>query len=102
MFACGKLLRRLMTIVSLGLMLPSNSASAQDAEDRAWDDARIAGTAQSFQGYLDRFPTGRYASEAFACIVAEARGLSVLCSAAVQPAAGSASNANATGVANLY
>ena len=49
------------------------AAQAQRAvdpsEEAAWSAARSAGTSAAFERYLDLYPVGRYAEEAFRCIV---------------------------------
>jgi len=49
----------------------SNSALAQSIspDDRAWDAAVSAGTAEACQQYLSDYPTGTHAEEAFRCLV---------------------------------
>jgi hypothetical protein len=42
-----------------------------DADDAAWGAAQSAGTAEACQRYLDQFPVGRHANEAFRCLVEE-------------------------------
>jgi hypothetical protein len=42
-----------------------------DADDAAWAAAQGAGTAEACQRYLDQFPVGRHANEAFRCLVEE-------------------------------
>lgn len=52
---------------------PGREAHAQlDRDAAAWAAARAAGTAEACQGYLQEFPTGRYAEAAFRCIVEQA------------------------------
>ena len=41
-------------------------------EEAAWDRARSAGSVQAFQRYLEQYPTGRYAEEAFRIIIEQA------------------------------
>jgi hypothetical protein len=66
---------RLRTLV-LALMASGASQSPQPAvaavtadEQAAWDRARSAGTADAFQRYLEEYPTGQYAEEAFRTII---------------------------------
>jgi phosphoglucomutase len=40
-------------------------AQAPSADDAAWAAARDAGTAEAYQGYLEAFPAGEHAEEAF-------------------------------------
>ena len=42
-----------------------------DADEAAWGAAQSAGTAEACQRYLDQFPVGRHADEAFRCLVEE-------------------------------
>lgn len=81
--------RRIAALLTVGIILPGGSLAARDADDTAWRDARRGGTMASFQGYLDRFPTGRHSSEAFQCLLTRARDLP-LCTPIIEPAAGSA------------
>jgi hypothetical protein len=39
------------------------------ADDAAWAAANAAGTAEACQQYLEEFPAGRHAEEAFRCLV---------------------------------
>ncbi len=47
----------------------AQAQSPLDREVAEWDAARAAGTAEAYQRYLELYPVGRYASEAFRCIV---------------------------------
>jgi len=52
----------------------AGSAAAQgqplpSADDEAWAAAREMGSAEACQRYLEAFPTGRHAAEAFRCLV---------------------------------
>ncbi len=51
----------------------SGTAQAQaavgPAEQEAWDTARSSGSAASFQRYLELYPTGQYAEEAFQILI---------------------------------
>jgi hypothetical protein len=40
-----------------------------NADDAAWAEARQAGSAEACQGYLQRFPAGRHAEQAFRCLI---------------------------------
>jgi hypothetical protein len=39
------------------------------ADDAVWAAASEAGTAEACQGYLEAFPAGQHAEEAFRCLV---------------------------------
>lgn len=85
--------QRLLTVITLSTMaafLGQRHADAQDNEDQVWSQARSAGTTEAFQGYLDQFPTGRHAAEAFAGIVLNARGIGTRGDVNIEPAAGPA------------
>lgn len=50
----------------------SGAAQAQqpgNADDAAWAAARSADTAEAYQRYLEEFPVGRHAEEAFRSLV---------------------------------
>ena len=50
-------------------------AQAQlDSETAAWEAARATGTADAYQDYLEQYPTGRYAEEAFRLIIEQTLG----------------------------
>jgi hypothetical protein len=55
----------------------ARKGEARDPDEQAWAAARQVGTPEAFQDYLDRFPTGRHAAEAFAAIVAAAKGFTL-------------------------
>lgn len=63
-------LQLLMTAGMVGLMPSGRVALSADLEDSDWNRARAAGSVEAYQTYLDRYPGGRYASDAFVCIVA--------------------------------
>jgi len=48
-----------------------------DADDAAWAAAQSADTADAYQRYLDQFPVGRHADEAFRSLIEEAVGAEV-------------------------
>ena len=50
------------TPIAHGQELPS-------ADDAAWATAVEAGTAEACQRYLEEFPAGRHAEEAFRCLI---------------------------------
>jgi hypothetical protein len=52
----------------------AGSAGAQaqvtpDADTAAWEAAQATGSVEACQRYLEEFPAGRYAEQAFRCIV---------------------------------
>ena len=50
--------------------LPATSEAAiTRAEQAAWDKARGSGSADAFQRYLELYPTGQFAEEAFRILV---------------------------------
>jgi hypothetical protein len=59
---------RALLIVSVAGHGPA-SAQTADQEETEWRAALSAGTADAFQRYLERYPTGRYAEEAFGCAI---------------------------------
>ena len=50
----------------------AHAQQPQSADDAAWEAARSAGTASAYQRYLEEFPVGRHAEEAFRLLVEEA------------------------------
>jgi hypothetical protein len=48
---------------------PAGHAQEQSADDAAWAAATEAGTAAACQDYLEAFPAGRHAEEAFRCLI---------------------------------
>jgi hypothetical protein len=48
---------------------PIGHAQELSADDAAWAAARDAGTAAACQNYLEAFPAGRHAEEAFRCLI---------------------------------
>lgn len=75
-------LRALLALgVVHGAALPAR-AQVPDPEQQAWEQALAEGTPEAFQGYLDRFPLGRYATEAFRELVARSLG------SRIEPSAG--------------
>ncbi len=63
-----------------------NSASAQnaDAETSLWERAQSADSEAAYQRYLQEYPVGRYASDAFRALVEQ----SIASGFGVQPQAG--------------
>jgi hypothetical protein len=43
--------------------------AAGTGEEAAWNAARAAGTVGAYERYLELYPVGRYAEEAFRCVV---------------------------------
>jgi hypothetical protein len=77
----------LRALLALGVahgLSPEVRAQPLDPEDRAWARALEEGTAEAFQGYLEAYPLGRYATEAFRETVARSLGSRTL----PEPAAG--------------
>lgn len=77
----------LRALLALGLVhgvTPAARAQPLDPEDQAWERALEQGTAEAFQRYLDAYPLGRYATEAFREAVARSLGSRTL----PEPAAG--------------
>lgn len=61
----------LRALVIAGLT-SSGAVQAQqpaDADDAAWNRARSADTTAAYQDYLEQFPAGRHAEEAFRALV---------------------------------
>ena len=48
---------------------PIGHAQEPSADDAAWAAASEAGSAEACQQYLEAFPAGRHAEEAFRCLV---------------------------------
>ena len=47
-------------------------AQSVDTEQQAWDRAQQSRTPEAYQGYLDQYPAGRFAVDAFRGIVSGA------------------------------
>lgn len=58
------------------------------SEEAAWNAARSAGTSAAFERYLDLYPVGRYAEEAFRCIVELSVDPAAVCAVDPDPGAG--------------
>lgn len=59
-------------VISVFAASASSGVQAQTVNDQDsadWSAALAEGTAAAFQRYLERHPTGRHASEAFACTI---------------------------------
>lgn len=77
----------LRALLALGVahgLAPEARAQAPDPEDLAWERALEQGTAEAFQSYLEAYPLGRYATEAFREAIARSLGSRTL----PEPAAG--------------
>ena len=48
---------------------PATGAAQIDPETAAWNEAQSLGTAQAYERYLEAYPTGRFADEAFEALV---------------------------------
>jgi hypothetical protein len=58
--------------LALAALAGSSSGHAQEgptADDAAWAAASEVGTAEACQQYLEAFPAGRHAEEAFRCLI---------------------------------
>jgi hypothetical protein len=44
-------------------------AAVSSQEQAAWDRARGSGSAEAFQSYLEQYPTGAYAEQAFRILI---------------------------------
>jgi hypothetical protein len=68
---------RRMAAIFLGLRALAITALAgppaghaqESGDDAAWASASEAGTAEACQQYLEAFPAGRHAEEAFRCLI---------------------------------
>jgi hypothetical protein len=68
---------RRMAAIFLGLRALAITAFAgspaghaqESGDDAAWAAASETGTAEACQGYLEAFPAGRHAEEAFRCLI---------------------------------
>ncbi len=81
-------LRALLTLTLVQGASPYARAQAPDPEQESWDRAVREGTPEAFQRYLDDYPLGRHASEAFRELISRSLG--------VEPAAGPRAGANRT------
>ena len=56
--------------LAIAALAGSPAGHAQEGgDDAAWAAASEAGTAEACQQYLEAFPSGRHAEEAFRCLV---------------------------------
>ena len=60
---------RALAISALAGAPISHAQEPPSADDAAWGAASEAGTAEACQQYLEAFPAGRHAEEAFRCLV---------------------------------
>ena len=71
-----KLRNRVLALLAMlsAIAAPATrSGHAQDgADEEAWQRAQVTGTADAYEGYLRRFPLGRYTREAYRCAVISA------------------------------
>jgi hypothetical protein len=49
----------------------AHAQQPQSADDAAWEAAQSAGTATAYQRYLEEFPAGQHAEEAFRLLIEE-------------------------------
>ena len=62
-------LRALLIASIAGSPALSQQSGFADQEEADWTQARREGTADAFQRYLERYPVGRHAAEAFGCSI---------------------------------
>jgi hypothetical protein len=60
---------RVLAITALVGAPVGHAQQRPSADDAAWAAASEAGTAEAFQGYLEAFPAGQHAEEAFRRLV---------------------------------
>jgi hypothetical protein len=60
---------RALAIAALAGAPMSHAQEPPSGDDAAWAAASEAGTAEACQQYLEAFPAGRHAEEAFRCLV---------------------------------
>jgi hypothetical protein len=79
----------------IGVIATGSAAHAQEgsielsAEDAFWLDVKAADTVEGYQSYLQAYPVGRFASEAFRRLVEQSRlGRSLADDDMPEPAAG--------------
>ena len=60
---------RALAITALAGSPIGHVQAAPSADDAAWAAASEAGTAAACQRYLEAFPTGQHAEEAFRCLI---------------------------------
>ena len=62
---------RAFTFVMASLVGSGGAMPQDDPDTAAWQRARDVGTFEAYQRYLEEFPIGRYANEAFRYMVEE-------------------------------
>jgi len=60
---------RALMVAYVAGSIGSASAQTDDPEEQLWNQALERGTVEAFQRYLEEYPVGRHASEAFRYIV---------------------------------
>ena len=60
---------RALAITALAGSPGAHAQGAPSADDAAWAAASDAGTAEACQRYLEAFPAGQHAEEAFRCLI---------------------------------
>jgi hypothetical protein len=60
---------RALAITALAGSPVGHAQESPSADDAAWAAATNAGTAEACQGYLEAFPAGQHAEEAFRCLI---------------------------------
>ncbi|MGH6920246.1 MAG: hypothetical protein ACREJ0_21380 [Geminicoccaceae bacterium] len=60
---------RALAITALAGSPAGHAQEPPSPDDAAWAAASDAGTAEACQGYLEAFPAGRHAEEAFRCLI---------------------------------
>jgi hypothetical protein len=60
---------RALVMASLAGAPTAHGQELPSSDDTAWAAAVEAGTAAACQQYLEEFPTGRHAEEAFRCLI---------------------------------
>jgi hypothetical protein len=99
-----------MRALLIGMVATGSVAHAQEAsielsaEDSLWLEAKSSDSTQAYQSYLEAYPVGRFASEAFRRLVERSRiGQTTSPDDFPEPAAGAPSAmAGALALADLY
>jgi hypothetical protein len=60
---------RALAITALAGSPGGHAQDSPSADDAAWAAANDAGTAEACQQYLEAFPAGQHAEEAFRCLI---------------------------------